>query len=220
MRRSRDIATQADRVRFSRTVLPFVAAFALGGATGCVPVIDPAGAQPPATADQLDELTVASAASMRGYSREKFPHWRDSGQNCDVRDTVLRRDGTDIRLSGCNVVGGRWVSSYDGKKFTDPSLMDVDHLVPLADAWRSGAAKWTTERRADFANDLDRPQLIAVSATTNRAKGDQNPAQWKPPRRDVWCRYAQHWVEVKHYWRLSVTPAEKTALADMLETCA
>lgn len=196
------------------------AALTLATATACVPVVDPPGAQPATGAtDQLAELTVANAGSMRGYSRARFPHWRDTGANCDVRDTVLRRDGTAIKVSGCNVTGGRWTSSYDGKAFTDPSLMDVDHMVPLANAWRSGAATWTDERRGDFANDLDRPQLIAVSASSNRAKGDQDPAQWKPPRRAVWCTYAQDWVAVKYHWQLSVTAAEKEALTDMLETC-
>ncbi len=202
----------------------------LGCATACVTVTDSGsgsgsgGAKAPdvapaKTAGQLDELTVAAAGSMRGYSRTRFPHWRDAGANCDVRDTVLKRDGQDVRTQGCNVVDGRWYSAYDGRDFTDPTQIDIDHMVPLANAWRSGADEWTDDRRADFANDLDRPQLIAVSATSNRAKGDQDPSQWKPQRRDFWCQYAQDWIAVKHHWRLSVTTAEKTALTDMLETC-
>ncbi|MFC7550554.1 HNH endonuclease family protein [Plantactinospora sp. GCM10030261] len=202
----------------------FVAALAFA-AGGCTQVAAPetnTSRDPAAAAEaarQLDQLTVASAVSMRGYSRDRFPHWRDTGKNCDVRDTVLKRDGTDVRLSGCNVVGGRWTSVYDGKDFTDPADVDVDHMVPLANAWRSGASKWTDEQRGDFANDLDRPQLFAVSAASNRSKGDQDPAQWQPPNRDYWCQYATDWVTVKHHWRLTVTSAEKTALADMLERC-
>ena len=92
-------------------------------------------------------------------------------------------------------------------------------MVPLADAWRSGASGWTDARRQDFANDLTRPQLIAVSSTTNRAKGDQDPSQWKPPNRDFWCQYAEDWIAVKRYWALTVTAAEKTALTDMLGAC-
>lgn len=193
---------------------------------GCVEVETPGtdgptGAPADATtaSRRLGQLTVASAGSMRGYSRARFPHWRKTGENCDVRDTVLKRDGADVRLSGCDVVGGRWSSAYDGKTFTDPRDVDIDHMVPLANAWRSGASRWTDDQRGDFANDLDRPQLLAVSASTNRAKGDQDPSQWKPPNRDYWCRYAADWVAVKHHWRLSVTSAEKAALADMLERC-
>lgn len=192
---------------------------------GCVPVEDTTGATgtpPAAAADSarlLGQLTVAKAGSMRGYSRERFPHWRDAGRNCDVRDTVLKRDGKNIKLSGCNVVGGRWVSAYDGRTFSDPSDVDIDHMVPLANAWRSGADKWNDDRRGDFANDLTRPQLRAVSATSNRAKGDQDPSQWKPANRDFWCEYAADWIAVKHFWRLRITAAEKAALSDMLDTC-
>lgn len=170
-------------------------------------------------AKQLSQLTVASASSMKGYSRDRFPHWRSVGKNCDVRDSVLKRDGTEIKLSGCNVVGGSWTSAYDGRKFSDPTGLDIDHMVPLANAWRSGAAGWDDTKRGDFANDLTRPQLLTVSATANRAKGDQDPSQWKPPSRAYWCKYAQDWITVKTYWKLTVTTAEKAALADMLATC-
>lgn len=167
----------------------------------------------------LGKLTIAKASSMRGYSREKFPHWRSAGKNCDVRDAVLKRDGTAIKTKGCNVVGGSWTSAYDGLKTTDPLKMDVDHMVPLANAWRSGADTWTDEKRGDLANDLDRPQLLAVSASSNRAKGDQDPSTWKPKETGFWCEYAEDWITVKTYWHLSVTTAEKAALTDMLGKC-
>lgn len=196
-------------------------ALALGGAAGCVSTGDaPSPGQDPAAARrQLDDLTVAPAGSMRGYSRDRFPHWADAGSNCDVRDTVLRRDGDRIRQNGCNVVGGRWHSRYDDRVITDPSQVDIDHMVPLANAWRSGASAWSTDRREQFANDLKRPQLFAVTRTSNRSKGDQDPSQWKPPDRGDWCRYAEDWIAVKSYWRLTVTSAERTALIKMLETC-
>ena len=168
---------------------------------------------------QLDKLVVAKAGSMKGYSREKFPHWRTTGDNCDVRDSVLKRDGTKVKLSGCNVVAGTWKSVYDGKTLTSPTQVDIDHLVPLANAWRSGAAAWTTAQREDFANDLDDPQLVAVSASSNRSKGDQDPSTWKPTDPSSWCVYAEDWIAVKTHWKLTVTTAEKPALADMLEKC-
>ncbi|MBQ1011510.1 HNH endonuclease [Micromonospora sp. M51] len=202
-------------------VAALAAALALGVA-GCVPPDEPA-TPPPSdggnAVEQLSELTVATAGSMKGYSRDRFPHWRDTGKNCDVRDSILQRDGKDVKLSGCNVVGGRWESVYDGRSFSDPSDVDIDHMVPLANAWRSGADEWDNAKRGDFANDTTRPQLFAVSASSNRAKGDQDPSQWKPANRSYWCKYAQDWVTVKHYWRLTVTSAEKAALTDMLEGC-
>jgi hypothetical protein len=191
---------------------------------GCVPVPDVPGTTgtPPSATDSirlLDQLTVAASGSTRGYSRARFPHWRDAGHNCDVRDTVLRRDGRNVKLSGCNVVGGQWFSQYDRRTLTDPSEVDVDHMVPLANAWRSGADKWNDQRRGDFANDLTRPQLRAVSSAANRSKGDQDPSRWKPANRRFWCQYAVDWIAVKHFWQLKVTRAEKATLSDMLDTC-
>jgi hypothetical protein len=168
----------------------------------------------------LSGLKVADARPMKGYSRERFPHWKKAGTNCDVRDTVLARDGKKIKLDGCNVTGGEWSSVYDGLQTTDPLKVDVDHMVPLANAWRSGADEWDDDKRSSFANDLTRPQLFAVSATSNRSKGDQDPSLWKPPNRGYWCQYAQDWITVKSYWKLTVTAAEKVALTDMLGTCA
>jgi len=169
---------------------------------------------------QLDSLKVATWHSMSGYSREKFPHWRSQGDGCDTRETVLKRDGDAVKTGdNCKVVSGTWVSPYDDKKVTEPGDLDIDHMVPLANAWRTGAWDWTTDERSDFANDLTRPQLLSVTAATNRSKGDQDPSEWKPPLRSYWCQYAKDWVTVKAHWKLTVTQAEKDALQEMLETC-
>jgi len=171
-------------------------------------------------APALNALTVATAGSMSGYSREKFTHWISQGNGCDTRDVVLKRDGKNVKATAdCKITAGTWHSPYDDKNLTDPQDLDIDHMVPLAAAWRSGAGKWTDEQRKDFANDLTRPQLFAVSLQSNRSKGDQDPSAWKPPNHAFWCTYAQDWVTVKAYYKLSVTQAEKTALADMLATC-
>jgi len=201
----------------------------LTAAAGCevVPADEPGGSTTTTTTPKdagdattkLGALKVAKAGSMSGYSREKFPHWRDTGSNCDIRDSVLKRDGSKVKVSGCNVVAGSWTSVYDGDKITDPSKVDIDHVVPLANAWRSGASKWTTDQRGDFANDLEDPQLVAVSASSNRSKGDQDPSTWKPELSGSWCEYAQDWITVKSKWKLTVTTAEKSALTDMLEKC-
>ncbi|MFJ8273767.1 HNH endonuclease family protein [Streptomyces sp. NPDC094154] len=169
----------------------------------------------------LAGLTVASHGSMRGYSRSKFPHWAQQGERCDTRETVLERDGTDVkRDEECRAVSGRWVSVYDDKTFTSASELDIDHIVPLANAWRSGASGWTQEKRKAFANDLTHPQLLAVSAASNRSKGDQGPDEWQPPSKTYWCTYARAWVSVKATYELSVTGAEKNTLTEMLGTCS
>ena len=169
---------------------------------------------------QLDALTVGDWASMSGYSRDRFPHWSSQGDGCDTRDVVLKRDGESVLTDdSCKITQGSWLSVYDGKLVSDPQDLDIDHMVPLANAWRTGAKDWTDEKRGQFANDLTNPQLLAVTIGTNRSKGDQDPSEWKPPRHGYWCVYAQRWVAVKTYWKLSVTAQEKAALQNMLGTC-
>jgi hypothetical protein len=133
------------------------------------------------------------------------PDLAADGDNCNVRDEVLSADGTKVKTSGCNVVAGTWFSTYDGKILDAPAKVEIDHLVPLANAWRSGAVTWTDARREDFANDLDRPELVAVSTAANRAKGDQDPSSWRPQRTGAWCDYASDWIAVKAHWKLTVT---------------
>ncbi len=173
----------------------------------------------------LAELRIVDdAAPASGYSRELFPTWLDLDDNgCDAREDTLLAESlvtATVSASGCEVLGGRWLSIYDGVEVSEPSDLDVDHLVPLAEAWRSGASTWETARRAAFANDLSFPDhLIAVTATTNRSKSDSPPNEWRPPRQGSWCRYARAWVSVKVTWSLSATTAERNALGQMLDTC-
>ncbi|WP_424216730.1 HNH endonuclease family protein (plasmid) [Streptomyces sp. BI20] len=169
---------------------------------------------------QLAALTVAEPRSMAGYSRARFPHWAEQGAKCDTRETVLKRDGKDVRNDAdCRAVSGTWVSLYDGQTITEAGKLDIDHMVPLAAAWRAGADKWDDSRRKAFANDLTNPQLLAVSAKTNRSKGDQTPDQWQPPSRDAWCVYGRAWTRVKSAYELTVTETERKTLTDMLDTC-
>ncbi len=173
---------------------------------------DPAG--------QLGALTVAPEGKMAGYSRDRFPHWSSQGEGCDTRDVVLQRQGADVQTGDrCKITSGTWTSVYDGVVVTDPGALDIDHTVALAEAWRSGADKWTDEQREKFANDLGGLQLIAVTASSNRAKGDQDAAKWKPPVESYWCTYARAVVSVKTLYALTVDEAERDALAAMLKTC-
>ncbi|MER6503182.1 HNH endonuclease family protein [Streptomyces sp. NPDC001455] len=168
----------------------------------------------------LSQLTVAAEGSSDGYSRSKFPHWITQSGTCNTREVVLERDGTNVRQdSSCAAVSGTWYSEYDGATWTAASDLDIDHMVPLAEAWRSGASGWTTDQRQGFANDLTRPQLIAVTDNVNQAKGDKDPANWLPPSTSYRCTYARAWVHVKHYYDLSVDSAEKSALQDILNGC-
>ncbi|MCA6095860.1 HNH endonuclease family protein [Streptomyces sp. SCA3-4] len=179
--------------------------------------------EPPASdvaREELAGLTVEAAHSMNGYSRAKFPHWIKQMGNCDTREVVLARDGKDVRTdSECRAVSGQWTSAYDGRQLNAAGQVDIDHMVPLANAWRSGADKWDTDKRKAFANDLSHSQLIAVSASSNRSKGDQSPDQWRPPLTSYWCTYSRAWTHVKHLYNLSVTQPEQEVLNTMLDTC-
>jgi hypothetical protein len=200
----------------------------LGGCTGA-PVLgdDGAAPDPPAGAPSasaapglLDHLRVAPPGSMDGYSRDRFPHWSEQHGACDTREVVLARDGEDVRTDDeCHPVSGTWRSPYDGAVWHDSADVDIDHVVPLADAWRSGAREWSDERREAFANDLTRPQLFAVTDNVNQSKGDDTPDEWKPPLKSDWCAYARDWVAVKDHYDLTVTAPEKRALAGMLHSC-
>jgi hypothetical protein len=168
----------------------------------------------------LNSLTVKAEGTTTGYSRDKFPHWHTVSGTCDTRDEVLKRDGTGVTVdSACEPTAGRWYSSYDATWVTDDSAIDIDHIVPLAEAWKSGASGWTTAKREEFANNLSIAQLIAVTASSNRSKGDSDPSEWKPTNTSVHCIYARNWIWVKHTYSLSLQAAEKTALQSMLATC-
>ncbi|MFI5617000.1 DUF1524 domain-containing protein [Streptomyces sp. NPDC051567] len=170
---------------------------------------------------QLAALKVGPVGTMAGYSRAKFAHWAEQGDKCDTREVVLRRDGTGVvRDAECRAVSGTWTSLYDGLVLTDASKLDIDHMVPLAEGWRSGAAGWDAARRKAFANDLTHPQLLAVSAASNRSKGDQSPDLWQPPLKSSWCQYGRAWTTVKSVYGLTVTEPEKRKLSAMLDTCA
>ena len=122
---------------------------------------------------------------------------------------------------GCRVTTGSWLGVYTATTVTEAGRLDIDHLVPLANAHRSGGWSWSREQKQRYANSLDDPDhLIAVAAAANRSKGANGPERWRPPDRSSWCRYATAWVTVKHTWELTATPAEAEALQEMLATCA
>ena len=172
----------------------------------------------------LDALTVASEHTS-GYDRDLFKHWTDEdGDGCDTRREVLLAEAVvaPTQASRCSLSDGEWVSRYDGlTEHGNGSGFDVDHLVPLAEAWESGAHNWTADRREHYANDLGyEHSLIAVSASSNRSKGAQDPATWLPPEADQHCWYAAAWVQVKTRWSLAVDTAEVNTLEGILSDCS
>ncbi|MBG6094069.1 HNH endonuclease family protein [Nocardioides luteus] len=177
-----------------------------------------------ATVARRPEGLVAYERSVFGGS------WADSdGNGCNQRDDVLLRDALEVRTGQqgrCDhdVLAGTWVDPYTGRRLTFTDLKEpgqaqaiqIDHIVPLSEAWRSGASRWPEDRRRAFANDLD--NLLAVDGPTNMSKGDADPAGWRP-RKGFQCAYATRWVESKARWSLAVDDSERRALGEMLGYC-
>ena len=192
------------------------------------PSVQTAGTAPQLTVasdgaiDVLDILaTIPVELEHRGgYSRDLFAVWSDlDGDGCDTRAEVLIEESltpAQLGLSGCDVVSGDWLSSYDGVTLTSPSDIEIDHVVALKEAWDSGAWQWPVERRIAYANDLTDPRtLAAVSSTSNQNKGDKDPSNWLPQDSDV-CTFIADWVAVKARWSLSMDESEFGRIRNLL----
>jgi len=176
----------------------------------------------PLTPAQAESLQlVVSADHTTVYNRALFKHWIDADKNgCDTRAEVLLEEASTAPKIGvkCKLTGGKWFSSYDGKTITNASLLDVDHMVPLAEAWRSGAWKWSNAQRQSYANDLeDGRALIAVTLSTNRSKGDKDPALWMPQKDQ--CKYVENWISIKLKYSLTADAKEAAKLNSLINKC-
>lgn len=169
----------------------------------------------------IGSLPVA-AENNAGYDRDLFRHWVDAdGDGCHARNEVLIAEADDPVTvgSGCSLSGGRWYSYYDRVSWTNTSDVDIDHMVPLSEAWGSGARNWTAGQREAYANDLgDYRALVGVTDNVNQAKGDKDIAEWLPQYDK--CRYLGEFVAVKIRWRLTVDSAEKSAMQSLAGGCA
>lgn len=198
----------------------------------------PSSSSPPApsASGDLDNLTVTSRppTSDPTYRREAFGNrWTDvDGNGCNQRDDVLLRDGVPgtvitAQQGSCphDVLAGTWVDPYSSISITltaakDPAqsqLVVIDHIVPLAEAWASGARDWTDQQRLTYANDL--AVLLAVDGATNSSKGKHDPAAWRPTK-NYQCTYAHQWIAIKTAYALTIDQPEKDALLDMLTYCS
>ncbi len=158
------------------------------------------------------------------HSRDLYGSWIDVDGDCqNTRQEVLIAESlvpVELDSAGCRVVSGQWLDPYTGQTFTNPSNLDIDHFIPLAEAHRSGASRWTPQLRQQFSNDLSWPgSLIAVSASANRSKGDRDPADWLPPNPKFHCEYVRAWVIGKGYWRLTIDDRERDAVYSVLGQC-
>lgn len=196
----------------------------------------PASAAPPraqgksiAAADRPRVLTPRLHRAVRrlpvaperrvGYDRDRFNLWIDADQDCkDTRAEVLTQESRRRTTGDCTIETGRWYSYYDGVSWRLAGDVDIDHLVPLAEAWDSGARGWTAGTRERYANDLrDRRTLVAVTDNVNQSKGDQDFREWTPDLHV--CRYLREWTAVKLRWSLTVDRREKRALVERASGC-
>src|SRR4051794_38863833 len=166
---------------------------------------------------RLATLRVAAPLPLHGFSAAHFPHWRDlDGNGCDARGDALRRAGARVRRAAHRAIRrGIWRDPYTGAIMRRPGIVRVDQLVPLANAWVSGARRWSKARRTRYANDP--AVLVVLSRSTDVAKGNLAPGRWQPPRRADWFAYAERWIRIKARYRLTVTAAERAALIGMLD---
>jgi hypothetical protein len=177
---------------------------------------------PPA---RLIALTISAQTHANTYDRDQdFGGWVDVDGCKNARAVLLIRTSsvpvTFTRQSACTVKTGRWTDPWSGVTTTVAHDFQIDHTVPLANAWRSGAWSWTHQRRVAFANNLtDRLHLVPILASENGSKSDRGPDEWKPPNQSTWCRYALVWDRIKAKWHLSATRAEWDALVAMEATC-
>ncbi|MEV4100105.1 HNH endonuclease family protein [Nonomuraea sp. NPDC049649] len=178
---------------------------------------------------KLEKLAVKGRAPKTGFDRKKFgPAWADVDRNgCDTRNDILKRDLTDETFKpgthDCIVLTGVLEDPYSGKTINfkrgqdTSSKVQIDHLIPLSDAWQKGAQQWSDTKRKEFANDP--LNLLAVDGPLNGQKSDSDAATWLPPRRAYWCPYIARQVEVKAKYELWVTRAEKEAMEGILDKC-
>ena len=177
---------------------------------------------PRGDAQLLAALRVAAEADPGGYDREAFgyPDGGTDSRGCTTRARVLIRDSTvpaQVAYPGCKVLAGRWVDSYTGTAYEDLTKVSIDHVVPLKQAWVSGAASWPAARLVAFGNDVERAEALKViGGSGNASKGDKDPARWMPPLRSAWPAYARAWLTVKVAHGLTADQAEVDALRAML----
>lgn len=178
--------------------------------------------QPGSAMAVLNELGVKGRAPKSGYARAEFGSGWSMVNGCSTREIILYRDMVDVTLKDeCTVSTGVLNDSYTGETihFTreNSSVVQIDHVVALSDAWQKGAQQLSAAQREQLTNDP--LELIAVDGKANQAKSDSDAATWLPSNRAFRCEYVARQIAIKKKYSLWVTQAEKEAIAGVLVSC-
>ena len=163
--------------------------------------------------------------NIPNYNRDDWNSWIDSDFDCqNTRHETLQLESyvnvLFTKSDNCYVQSGKWFDPYNGKFYYFASDLDIDHFLPLYNVHLSGGWKWSIEKKTEFANSLEDPDLlIAVKNTTNREKGASSPDEWRPSNISYWCEYAYDWIRIKYQWGLTATSSEWSSLVEMIATC-
>ena len=171
-----------------------------------------------------------AALSLSDFNRADWGRWLDLDHDCqNMRSEVLIRfSSSKIKFAEspnwytpktadrggpgrCQVIAGKWLDPYSNHWYVNAPDLDIDHVIPLENAHRSGGARWTKKQKYQFANDYE--NLLPVDKSLNRQKGSKDPSEWIPPNRLFICAYVERWVKLKQKYRLSYTQRERSALS-------
>jgi len=180
--------------------------------------------------DQLREniqlLVVDNSSTyVQGYDRDEFGGWIDDDKDCQNTRAEILIDTSEEsvvfrNLDNCLVAYGYWYDPYTDQIYTDASNLDIDHFVPLKNAYISGAYLWDEQRKKEYSNYTGYEyHLIPVFKSANREKSAYGPEVWLPENEDFHCGYINIWVEIKIYWNLTVNGKEYQKILEILESC-
>jgi len=164
-------------------------------------------------------FVLFSQTVFANYNRSDFKHWIDEDGDClDTRQEVLYKQSLiPPKIINCKVIQGKWYDPYSNQYYTNPKELDIDHIIPLKEAWESGASKWTDTKREAFANDYE--NLIAVESSLNRQKSSKDPSKWLPPHKEYYCEYITKWVYIKKKYNLEIDIKEQEKIKEIQGNC-
>lgn len=160
--------------------------------------------------------TVYTPMGTLEYNRKNWKHWldfdkdgQDTRQEVLIAENLASDDSTEYNTDSSRIIKGLWVCAYTGDSVTNPSKLDVDHMIPLKEAFVSGGKYWSMGQKRAFANELlsSDDHLIAVTASSNRSKGARDPAHWMPENNKCW--YLITWLDIKGRWKLDMDEEEQ-----------